>query len=62
MSELRKLTHGVNNDIYNILSLLKYIKEEVVIESSDISSMLDGVLDREQSLLDKVKKLNELKD
>lgn len=62
MSELRKLTHGVNNDIHNILSLLKYIKEEVVIESSDISSMLDGVLDREQSLLDKVKKLNELKD
>ncbi len=62
MNDLRDLKHSINNDIQNILSLLKHIKNDVQIEDEDISMMLDGVIEREEPLIDKIKQFTELKE
>lgn len=54
---MNELKHDVSRDVHNIMSLLRFINNEVQIDDKDIKSMLETAIEREPELIDKINKL-----
>lgn len=58
MSQKQDL-HYLNGYFYNVMSLLKYIKEDAVINNDTTIEMLDFAIESESKVLDALKSLSE---
>jgi hypothetical protein len=54
MKELIDAQHDIKRDLHNILSLLKFIKEDNELSNNDNQLMLEKCLERENTLNNKV--------
>lgn len=59
MSDIREIKHDVSRDIHNVMSLLRFINNEVEIKDKDIKSMLEMAIDREPELITKINQLTD---
>jgi hypothetical protein len=54
------LAHDIGSYIYNITNLLKFIKEDSVINNKTTSEMLDKAISIEQEIITKMNRLSKL--
>jgi hypothetical protein len=54
MKDIHSIQHDLKRDVYNIMNLLKFIKNEEDIKDPEIRSMLEMVLEREKVIFEKV--------
>lgn len=62
MSNLRDIQHDIKRDVHNILSLLKYIKEDNEVQGVDNKLMLERCLEREKTLNSKIELISKFID
>lgn len=54
---LHEEIHTLNSYFHNVTSILKYIKEDALIENEDTKEMLEMVIQREDKILEALNKL-----
>ena len=60
MKDMNLIEHDLRRDIHNLLSLLKFIKEEDEIQDSELKIMLEKNLEREQNIYETLGRLSQL--
>jgi predicted ATP-dependent Lon-type protease len=59
MKDINTIQHDLKRDVHNLLSLLKFIKEDEEIKDPEIKTMLDMALEKENSIHEQLRDLND---
>jgi predicted ATP-dependent Lon-type protease len=59
MKDINTIQHDLKRDVHNLLSLLKFIKEDEEIKDPEIKTMLDMALEKESTIHQQLNDLND---
>lgn len=59
MDNIKKAQHDIKSNYFNLMYLLKFIKEDGELKNPDNISMLDKLLEKEDSITENIEMISE---